>query len=183
MIAVGTAISRFTYRHQRHEMVWVSTPPSNSPTEAPPAAIALKIPNALGRSGDPWKVTVSSPSAEGASSAPKAPCSARAATSIPNDCARPPIAEATAKPVSPPMKRPLAAEEIAELAAQQQQAAEGEGVGGDDPLPAVGREVQRALRRGQRDVHDRRVEHDHQLRDPEQGQHGPSVGVRYGGGA
>ena len=81
----------------------MSTPPSSSPTEAPPAAIALKIPNALGRSGDPWKVTVKRPSAEGASSAPKAPCNARAATSIPNDCDSPPIADATAKPVSPPI--------------------------------------------------------------------------------
>jgi hypothetical protein len=81
----------------------VSAPPSSSPTEAPPPAIALKIPNALARSGDPWKVTVSSDSAEGARSAPNAPCSARAATSIPNDCANPPIAEATAKPIRPPM--------------------------------------------------------------------------------
>ena len=101
--AVGTAIARLTYRHQRHDSACVSTPPSSSPTDAPPAAIALKIPNALGRSGDPAKVTVSSPSADGARIAPNAPWSARAATSIPNDCASPPIAEATAKPISPPI--------------------------------------------------------------------------------
>src|ERR1700758_5229819 len=65
--------------------------------------MALKTPNALGRSGDPWKVTVSRPSAEGASMAPNAPCSVLAATSIPNDCDRPPMAEATANPVKPPI--------------------------------------------------------------------------------
>ena len=103
MMAVGTAMARLTYRLQRHESAWVSTPPSSSPTDAPPAAIALKMPNAFGRSGDPWKVTVSRPSADGARIAPNAPCRARAATSMPNDWARPPIAEATANPVRPPI--------------------------------------------------------------------------------
>ena len=102
-MAVGTAIARLTYRLQRHERAWVSTPPSSSPTDAPPAAIALKMPNAFGRSGDPWKVTVSRPSAEGARIAPKAPWRARAATSMPNDWAMPPMAEATANPIRPPM--------------------------------------------------------------------------------
>ena len=156
----------------------MSAPPSSSPTDAPPAAIALKMPNALARSGEPWKVTVSRPSADGASSAPKAPCSARAATSIPNDCASPPIAEATAEADQPADERPLAPEQVAELAAQQQQAAERQRVRGDDPLPVVGGEMQRALRRGQRDVHDRRVEHDHQLRDRQQRQDRPPVGRR-----
>ena len=64
-------------------------------------------------------------------------------------------------------ERPLAAEEVAELAAQQQQAAEGERVGRHDPLPRAVGEVQRVLCRGQRDVHDGGVEHDHQLRDAE----------------
>ena len=103
MIAVGTAITRLTYMHQRQEISCVIAPPSSNPSEAPPAAIALKMPNALGRSAEPWNVTVSNPSADGASSAPNAPCRARAPTSIPNDCAIPPIAEATAKPVNPPM--------------------------------------------------------------------------------
>ena len=67
----------------------------------PLAAIALKIPNALGRSGESWKVIVSSDSAEGASSAPNAPWSARAATSTANEGASPPSADAPAKPSSP----------------------------------------------------------------------------------
>ncbi len=130
-IAVGTAITRLTYRHQRHDSACVSAPPSSSPTDAPPPAIAPKMPNALARSGEPAKVTVSRPSAEGASSAPNAPCRARAATSIPNDCARPPIAEAHGEADQPGDEGPLAPEQVAELAAEQQQAAERQRVGGD----------------------------------------------------
>src|SRR5579884_791241 len=84
-------------------MAWVSAPPSRSPSDPPPAAIALKIPNALARSRDPSKVTVRSPRADGARRAPNAPWRARAATSTPNDWARPPIAEAVANPTSPPI--------------------------------------------------------------------------------
>ena len=103
-IAVGTAITRLTYRHQRQERNWVSAPPSTRPTDAPPPAMAPKIPNALARSGEPANVTVNSPSADGASSAPNAPCSARADTSVSKFCASPPIAETIAKPTSPAMK-------------------------------------------------------------------------------
>ena len=48
-------------------------------------------------------------------------------------------------------------------------------IDGDDPLPALGREMQRVLGRGDRDGHDRRVQHHHQLRDAEQGQDRPSI--------
>src|SRR6202020_1681483 len=95
--------ARLTYRHQRHDAACVSAPPRITPTEAPPPAIAPKMPNAFGRSGESANVTVSSDNADGASSAPNAPCSARAATSIANDCDRPPIAEASEKPASPAM--------------------------------------------------------------------------------
>ena len=71
----------------------MSTPPRTRPTDAPPPAIAPKIPNAFGRSGDPANVTVKSPSADGASSAPNMPWRARADTSISKLCAFPPIAE------------------------------------------------------------------------------------------
>ena len=64
-------------------------------------------------------------------------------------------------------QRPLAAEEVAQFAAEQEHAAEGERVGGDDPLPLVVGEVQRRLGRGQCDVHDGDVEDDHQLRNAE----------------
>ena len=52
--------------------------------------------------------------------------------------AAPPMAEATAKPTRPVMKI-LPVEHVAEPTANEQQAAEGEGIGRHDPLPvAVG---------------------------------------------
>ena len=75
---------------------------------------------------------------------------------------------------------PLAPEEVADLPAHQQQAAERERVGGDDPLAVLRREPKVALRRRQRDVDDGRVENDHELRHPDEREHGPAVGL--GGG-
>jgi hypothetical protein len=53
------------------------------------------------RSPGSLNVVVRIDSADGASSAPNAPCSARAATSTSKLCASPAIAEAIAKPISP----------------------------------------------------------------------------------
>lgn len=78
-------------------------PPSKRPTPPPAAAIAENTANARLRSLPSANVVVSSPRAEGASIAPNAPCAARAAISIPNDCAAPPTADATANPIAPPM--------------------------------------------------------------------------------
>ena len=63
-----------------------------------------------------------------------------------------------------------AAEDVAGAGAEQQQAAEGQGVGVDHPRQVGGGEVQRGLDVGQGDVHDRRVEHDHQLAGQDQGE-------------
>src|SRR6201999_1039230 len=60
-------------------------------------------------------------------------------------------------------ERPFTTEQVAELAAEQQQTAEREGVRRDRPLAALGREAERPLRGRQRDVDDRCVEHDHDL--------------------
>jgi hypothetical protein len=71
----------------------------------------------------------------------------------------------------------LAAEQVAEPAREQQQAAEGDQERVDDPgQPGLG-EVELALDRGQGDVHDRGVEHDHQLghADDDEGQPAPAL--------
>ena len=57
---------------------------------------------------------------------------------------------------------PPLADQVAQAPGQQQQAAERDQVGVHHPGEAVLREAQVVLDRGQRDVHDRRVEHDHQ---------------------
>ncbi len=63
-----------------------------------------------------------------------------------------------------------AAVEVAEPPTEQQQAAEGQGVAGDDPGEVGVADPQVDLDVGERDVGDARVEHDHQLRDRDQDQ-------------
>ena len=50
------------------------------------------------------------------------------------------------------------------------------------PLSIGGREVQSLLRRRQRDVHHREVEHDHQLRDPDYSEDQPAAPTAGNGG-
>ena len=69
----------------------------------------------------------------------------------------------------------LAAEEVADPAAEQQQAAEGERVGGDDPLAGRVGEAERFLGGRQGDVDDRRVEDDHQLGEAEDREDQPAA--------
>ena len=57
---------------------------------------------------------------------------------------------------------PPPAEEVAEATGQQEDAAEGDEVGVDDPGQARLAEAEVALDGGQGDVHDRRVEDDHE---------------------
>ena len=72
-------------------------------------------------------------------------------------------------------ERHLPPEQVTELAAQQQQAAERQRVRGDHPLPVHDGEAQRLLRRRQRDVHDRGIENDHELREGDHAQDQPPV--------
>ena len=71
----------------------------------------------------------------------------------------------------------LAAPQVGDPAAEEQQTAEGEGVGGDDPLPVAVRDAQVLLGGGQGDVHDGRVEDDHQLGEGDECERFPAVGV------
>ena len=57
-----------------------------------------------------------------------------------------------------------APEQVGRAPTEHQEAAEDERVAIHDPLQVRGREVQATLDARQRDVHDRRVEHDHELR-------------------
>jgi hypothetical protein len=64
--------------------------------------------------------------------------------------------------------------------AEQQHAAEEDGVRGDDPLQALLAEVEVGLDRRQGDVHDCHVEDDHELGGHDQGQGKPSPSVLEG---
>ena len=67
-------------------------------------------------------------------------------------------------------EHPPAPEQVGEPAAEQQEPAERECVGVDDPREVGAREVESAPDRRQRDVHDRGVDHDHELRHRQQQQ-------------
>jgi hypothetical protein len=74
-------------------------------------------------------------------------------------------------------ERPLAPEQVRDPPAQEQQTAERQCIRGHDPLPVGVRAMQRTLRRGQRDIHNRDVQDDHQLRDRENRQDRPTPRV------
>jgi hypothetical protein len=81
-------------------------------------------------------------------------------------------------------EQPPAAEQVGHPAAQHQEPAEGQRVAVDDPLQVGAGEVQAALHRGQRDVDDRVVQHDHELSHAGDHQDQPFVagkGVRHSG--
>src|SRR5947208_1588054 len=71
---------------------------------------------------------------------------------------------------------PLAAEQVAGAAAEQEKAAEDERVGVDDPLQVALGQVEVLLDRRKCDVHDRRVEDDHELREADQDEDDPGIG-------
>jgi hypothetical protein len=102
-MAAATANRRLTYIVKRQLSWSVSMPPSSKPIDAPLPAIAPYRPKAFARSLASVNVVVSSDRAAGASSAPKAPWTARAPTSMPKLVAAPPTAEAEAKPSRPMM--------------------------------------------------------------------------------
>jgi hypothetical protein len=79
------------------------------------------------------------------------------------------------EPGQPSDEHPLAAEDITQPPAQQEQAAKRQCVGGDDPLARLVGEAQALLGGRKRNVHDRRVEHDHQLRDADDREDQPAA--------
>ena len=78
-------------------------------------------------------------------------------------------------------KDPALADQVAEPPDQQQQPSEWDQVGVDDPGEAALTESEVVLDRGQRDVHDRDVENDHQDAGAEHVQREPATAV-FGGG-
>ena len=160
-----------TKKTQRQDRYVVSTPPRIRPTAAPAMLMAAYTPMARLRGGPSGNVVVTRDSAVGATMAPPTPWIARAASSHPGVVAKPPNSEATENKMMPAMKT-AAGRGCPGPAAEQQQAAEGQRVGVDDPLQAGAREAERPLNVGQRDVDDRGVEHHHELRggDDDKGQ-------------
>ena len=114
-------------------------------------------------------------SAAGEMNAAPSPWSARAPISIPELVERPSSSEAAVKTTRPTEEEALAPEQVAGAAAEQQEAAEDERVGVDDPLEVRLGQAEVFLDRRQRDVHDGRVEHDHELREADEDEDDPGI--------
>ena len=159
--ASGTLIRKI----ERQEATETSQPPTSGP-----------IRNAMPGPGRPGadrgaallalKATVIVASAAGVSSAPATPCRPRATISDVPFQATAQRSEVTPNATTPITNTRFAAEEVAERAADEDQRAEREQVGVDDPLLEREAAAEVALDRRQRDVDDRRVdEHDRRPED------------------
>ena len=82
--------------------------------------------------------------------------------------ARPQSSEPTEKTTRPTMNTRLRPSRSARAPAEEQESAEHERVGADHPLQVLLREVEIGLDGGERDVHDRDVEHHHELHAAEE---------------
>ncbi len=72
------------------------------------------------------------------------------------------------------------AEQVGEPPSQQEHAAEEDCVGGDHPLQVRLGKVKIGLDRGERDVHDRHIEDDHELGRDDQGEGAPAPALSFG---
>ena len=108
-------------------------PPSSRPTAPPPVAIAAQTPIAFVRSRPSAKVVVRSRAPPARRARRRGP-GGRAPGSALDGSASPFRSEATVKTTTPARKTPLPADQVAGAAAEEQEAAEDQRVGVDDPL-------------------------------------------------
>ena len=141
-----------------------SAPPATRPIAPPAADTVVKRPMARTRLGPlPVKTVVSRASEEGAASAAPTPWRARAARSIQPETAKPPKSELNDEDGDARQERPAPAEEVSGPGPQEQEAAEGEQVGVEDPRELAAGEAEARLDVGEGDVDDGRVQDHHEL--------------------
>ena len=102
-IPTGT-LTKKIHSHDRYS---VRTPPSSSPTAAPPTAMAAQTLSAFVRSAPSLKVVVTIDSAAGDTMAAPRPCSARATMRNSEEVAKPARNDAPVKRITPAMNRRL----------------------------------------------------------------------------
>ena len=158
-----------------HENTCVRRPPRIRPTAEPPIAIAAHTPSALARSLPSANVVEMIDSAAGEIRAAPRPWTAREAISIPELTDTPARNEADGEDDKANQEEPLAPEEVAGAAAEQQEPAEEEGVGVHDPLEIRLAQIEIRLDRRKRDVDDGRVEDDHELGDADEDEDDPGI--------
>ena len=158
-----------------HESVSTRNPPSTSPTAPPPTAIAAQTPSAFVRSAPSRNVVVTIESAAGETSAAPRPWMPRETISIVSPVASPQSERGAREDDEAGEEHALAPDQVAGAPAEQQEAAEEQRVGVDDPLQVRLGQPEVGLDRRQRDVHDRRVEDDHELREADEDEDEPGV--------
>jgi hypothetical protein len=158
---VAMPTGTLTKKIHGHESSCVSSPPRIRPTAAPPIAIAAQTPSARARSFPSENVVEMLEGARG----DQHPLAHRQAVQQ----------RGHGEDDEAGQEEALPADQVAGPAAEQQEAAEDERVGVDDPLQVRLAQVQIRLDRRQRDVHDRRVQDDHELREADQDEDDPLV--------
>ena len=156
---------------------WVSTPPASSPTAPPAEATKANTPIALACSRGSGNIVTIMPRITAEVSAPPAPWTNRATTSVSSLLASPQTIEASGEDRQAAEEQPAPAEQVTEPAGQQQQAAERDQVGVDHPGQARRTRSQVGLDVGQRHVHDGDVENDHQHAGAQHVQRDPAGAV------
>ncbi len=150
------------------------TPPSTRPRLAPPTATKENTLNALVRSRCSGNMGEMMPSTMAATMAALAPCTKRAPTSTPAVGRQAAQHGGDHEGGQAGEEDPGAAEQVTEPAAQQEQAAEGQKIGVDDPGQRGLGEVQLPLNGRQGHVHRGPVQHDHQLPGAQHDQRDPA---------
>ena len=156
-----TQIGMLTKKIQRHDRPLVSTPPSTGPIATATPVVAPKTPNAVPRSL-PLKALASSARAVANIAAPPMPWKAREMVRKKMSCAEPQAIEPSVKTHGADDEDAPAAVEVRERSRGEQQGGQAERVGVDHPLQVGERRVELGLDVGQRDVHDRDVEQQHE---------------------
>ena len=117
------------------------------------------------RSAPSVKVVVRMDSVAGATTAPPRPWNARATIKLALALGQATGQRRRGEQQEPDEQHPLVPEQVRRAPAEQQEAGERDRVGVDDPLQVDDREAEVIADRRQRDVHDRHVEDDHELRE------------------
>ena len=156
----------------------VSTPPTSGPIATAPPIVAPQTPNAMPRSL-PWNACAISASEVANIIAPPMPCKPRARFSNSGVVGEAAEQRGDGEDAEADHEHPPPPEQVGERAGRQQQRGERQRVGVDDPLQVGEAGVQVALDVGQRDVHDRDVEQQHEGRHAD-GDQRPALTVAHG---
>ena len=143
----------------------------------PPERTKPIIPIAFARSAGSVNRIMISESAIAETIAPPRPWTARATMRNVCEFASPQSERRDRELGDPEEEHPLLAVEVAEASGKQQEAAERQQVGVHDPGKGRLREAEIVADRRQGDVHDRRVEHDHEIGQAEDVERQPALAV------